>query len=120
MLPNHNPLVIAEQFGTLATLFPDRIDLGLGRAPGTDPLTAIALRRNTPTSADRFPEDVIELQGWFRPSRLGQKIHAVPRGGAERTAIWLPAGSSLFSAQLAAQLGLLAFALCIPLRTGAT
>ena len=104
MLPNHNPLVIAEQFGTLATLFPDRIDLGLGRAPGTDPLTAMALRRNALTSADRFPEDVIELQGWFRTPKPAQKIHAVPGAGLN-VPIWL-LGSSLFSAQLAAQLGL--------------
>ena len=104
MLPNHNPLIIAEQFGTLATLFPDRIDLGLGRAPGTDALTARALRRDALTSADQFPEDVVELQAYFRPSQPGQKVCAVPGAGLN-VPIWL-LGSSLFSAQLAAQLGL--------------
>ena len=104
MLPNHAPLVIAEQFGTLATLFPDRIDLGLGRAPGTDGLTAKALRRDALAASDRFPEDVVELQAYFRPSQPGQRVRAVPGAGLN-VPIWL-LGSSLFSAQLAAQLGL--------------
>lgn len=104
MLPNHSPLVIAEQFGTLASLYPDRIDLGLGRAPGTDMLTARALRRDPATGADDFPQDVQELQSYFEPSRPGQKIRAVPGAGL-RVPIWL-LGSSLFSAQLAAALGL--------------
>jgi luciferase family oxidoreductase group 1 len=103
MLPNHAPLVIAEQFGTLASLYPDRIDLGLGRAPGTDPWTAQALRRD-PHTADRFPQDVQELQSFLEPVRPGQRIQAVP-GGGTRVPIWL-LGSSLFSAQLAAALGL--------------
>jgi luciferase family oxidoreductase group 1 len=104
MLPNHSPLIIAEQFGTLATLFPDRIDLGLGRAPGTDPETARALRRDIPTGADRFPEDVVELQNYFRPAQPHQRVRAVPGAGLN-VPVWL-LGSSLFSAQLAAQLGL--------------
>lgn len=104
MLPNHAPLVIAEQFGTLATLFPDRIDLGLGRAPGTDPLTARALRRDALAGSDRFPEDVVELKSYFLPVLPGQRIRAVPGAGLN-VPIWL-LGSSLFSAQLAAQLGL--------------
>jgi luciferase family oxidoreductase group 1 len=103
MLPNHSPLIIAEQFGTLATLYPGRIDLGLGRAPGTDMLTARALRRDD-TRADRFPQDVVELQTYFRPAQPGQRINAVPGAGLN-VPIWL-LGSSLFSAQLAAQLGL--------------
>jgi luciferase family oxidoreductase group 1 len=104
MLPNHSPLVIAEQFGTLATLYPDRIDLGLGRAPGTDMATARALRRDPAASADHFPEDVQELQAYLEPLHAGQKIQAVP-GTGTRVPIWL-LGSSLFSAQLAAHLGL--------------
>jgi luciferase family oxidoreductase group 1 len=104
MLPNHAPLVIAEQFGTLAALFPGRIDLGLGRAPGTDPITARALRRGQGDSADTFPQDVVELQGYFRPVQPGQPVQAVPGAGLE-VPIWL-LGSSLFSAQLAAALGL--------------
>jgi luciferase family oxidoreductase group 1 len=104
MLPNHSPLVIAEQFGTLASLFPGRIDLGLGRAPGTDALTARALRRDLATSSDRFPEDVLELQHYFEEVAPGQKIRAVPGTGLQ-VPIWL-LGSSLFSAQLAAHLGL--------------
>ncbi len=103
MLPNHSPLVIAEQFGTLEALFPGRIDLGLGRAPGTDQLTSRALRRG-PTSADTFPQDVMELQGYFEPARVGQAVQAVPGAGLG-VPIWL-LGSSLFSAQLAAALGL--------------
>ncbi|HEX6535809.1 MAG TPA: MsnO8 family LLM class oxidoreductase, partial [Gemmatimonadaceae bacterium] len=77
MLPNHPPLVIAEQFGTLASLFPGRIDLGLGRAPGSDQTTARALRR-APTAADTFPQDVVELMGYFRPAEPGQVVRAVP------------------------------------------
>ncbi|MWD29949.1 MsnO8 family LLM class oxidoreductase [Aquicoccus sp. SCR17] len=103
MLPNHAPLVIAEQFGTLATLYPDRIDLGLGRAPGTDMLTARALRRGMENS-DRFPEDVVELMGYFAPAEEGQKVRAVPGAGTQ-VPVWI-LGSSLFGAQLAAHLGL--------------
>jgi luciferase family oxidoreductase group 1 len=104
MLPNHAPLVIAEQFGTLASLFPDRIDLGLGRAPGTDPLTARALRRDLQGGADDFPQDVLELQAYFDDPQSGQQIRAVPGAGLH-VPIWL-LGSSLYSAQLAAMLGL--------------
>jgi luciferase family oxidoreductase group 1 len=104
MLPNHAPLIIAEQFGTLESLFPGRIDLGLGRAPGTDPLTARALRRGKPDTADSFPQDVMELQGYFRTAVPGQAVRAVPGAGLT-VPIWL-LGSSLFSAQLAAALGL--------------
>ncbi len=104
MLPNHAPLVIAEQFGTLESLHPGRIDLGLGRAPGTDMLTARALRRDMETSGDRFPQDVLELIALFAPAEKGQRIRAVPGAGLE-VPIWL-LGSSRFSAQLAAQLGL--------------
>ena len=104
MLPNHSPLVIAEQFGTLATLFPERIDLGLGRAPGTDPLTSRALRRDMQAGADHFPQDVVELQNYFLPAQPHQRVRAVPGAGLN-VPIWL-LGSSLFSAQLAAQLGL--------------
>jgi luciferase family oxidoreductase group 1 len=104
MLPNHAPLVIAEQFGTLEALFPGRIDLGLGRAPGTDQLTARALRRGQLNSADTFPQDVQELQGYFRPVQPGQAVQAVPGAGLS-VPIWL-LGSSLFGAQLAATLGL--------------
>jgi luciferase family oxidoreductase group 1 len=103
MLPNHSPLVIAEQFGTLASLFPGRIDLGLGRAPGTDPVTAQALRRSRHDSADTFPEDVLELQAYF--SGAGNSgVQAVPGAGLA-VPVWL-LGSSLFSAQLAAAMGL--------------
>jgi luciferase family oxidoreductase group 1 len=104
MLPNHAPLVIAEQFGTLESLFPGRIDLGLGRAPGTDPRTARALRRNLADSADTFPQDVLELQALFEPVQAGQAVRAVPGAGL-RVPIWL-LGSSMFSADLAAKLGL--------------
>ena len=105
MLPNHAPLVIAEQFGTLATFFPGRIDLGLGRAPGTDGPTMRALRRHLDRAGeDRFPEDVIELQSYLAPEREGQVVRAVPGQGTE-VPIWL-LGSSLYSAQLAAYLGL--------------
>jgi luciferase family oxidoreductase group 1 len=103
MLPNHSPLVIAEQFGTLASLFPDRIDLGLGRAPGSDQLTALALRR-TPMAADTFPDDVVELIDYFRPSTPRQRVRAVPGAGLD-VPVWI-LGSSLFGAQLAADLGL--------------
>jgi luciferase family oxidoreductase group 1 len=104
MLPNHSPLVIAEQFGTLASLHPGRIDLGLGRAPGTDMLTAHALRRDVGMSAERFPQDVLELQAYFAPPEPRQRIRAIPGSGVD-VPIWL-LGSSLFSAQLAARLGL--------------
>lgn len=104
MLPNHAPLVIAEQFGTLASLYPGRIDLGLGRAPGTDQVTARALRRHLPGGADTFPQDVAELQSYFQPATPGQQVRAVPGEGLE-VPIWL-LGSSLFSARLAAALGL--------------
>jgi luciferase family oxidoreductase group 1 len=104
MLPNHSPLVIAEQFGTLASLYPGRIDLGLGRAPGTDMMTARALRRTMDDGAEQFPQDVLELQDYFAAAQPGQHILAVPGTGLE-VPIWL-LGSSLFSAQLAAMLGL--------------
>jgi luciferase family oxidoreductase group 1 len=104
MLPNHAPLVIAEQFGTLASLFPGRIDLGLGRAPGTDVLTTRALRRGSSADEDQFPRDVQELMYYFQPAEPGQKVRAVPGAGLD-VPIWL-LGSSLFSAQLAALLGL--------------
>jgi luciferase family oxidoreductase group 1 len=104
MLPNHAPLVIAEQFGTLESLFPGRIDLGLGRAPGTDMLTAQALRRDLATDVDRFPEDVAELRAYLSPAVPGQRIRAVPGEGLQ-VPIWL-LGSSLYSAQLAALLGM--------------
>jgi luciferase family oxidoreductase group 1 len=104
MLPNHAPLVIAEQFGTLASLYPGRIDLGLGRAPGTDMATARALRRNLNPKADDFPADVQELLAYFEAGAPGQKIHAIPGEGLQ-VPLWL-LGSSLFSAQLAAALGL--------------
>lgn len=104
MLPNHAPLVIAEQFGTLEALFPGRIDLGLGRAPGTDMRTARALRRDLDTTSDRFPEDVLELQTLLDDGFPQYGVQAVP-GGDSRVPIWL-LGSSLFSAQLAAALGL--------------
>ena len=107
MLPNHAPLVIAEQFGTLESLYPGRIDLGLGRAPGTDPKTLRALRRD-PSAADTFPEDVLELQALLGPPKpdpgLGRPVRAVPGTGLE-VPLWI-LGSSLFGAQLAAALGL--------------
>ena len=103
MLPNHAPLVVAEQFGTLASLYPGRIDLGLGRAPGSDGLTMRAMRRD-PTAADTFPRDVLELQHYFEPAELGQPVRAVPGEGL-RVPLWI-LGSSLFGAQLAAMLGL--------------
>jgi luciferase family oxidoreductase group 1 len=104
MLPNHAPLVIAEQFGTLASLYPGRIDLGLGRAPGSDQRTARALRRHLGDSAETFAQDVVELQDYFREATPYQPVRAVPGAGLE-VPLWL-LGSSLFSAQLAAEMGL--------------
>ena len=104
MLPNHSPLVIAEQFGTLASLYPGRIDLGLGRAPGTDPVTSHALRRTLAGSVEDFPRDVVELQRFFGPDDPGAKVTAVP-GAGTRVPLWI-LGSSLYGAQLAAILGL--------------
>lgn len=104
MLPNHAPLVIAEQFGTLAALYPGRIDLGLGRAPGSDMATARALRRNLQSDADGFPQDVMELIHWFRPAEEQQRLRANP-GEGQDVPIWI-LGSSTFGAQLAAHLGL--------------
>jgi len=103
MLPNHSPMVIAEQFGTLATLFPDRIDLGLGRAPGTDQVTLQALRRS-PNSSEYFPQDVVELRALLGPRQDRQTIHAIP-GENTNVPLWI-LGSSLFGAQLAGVLGL--------------
>jgi luciferase family oxidoreductase group 1 len=102
MLPNHAPLVIAEQFGTLESLFPGRIDLGVGRAPGSDPITALALRRNI--NLDSFPQDVAELVAFFREPAPGQRVKAIPGAGLN-VPIWI-LGSSLFGAHLAADLGL--------------
>src|SRR6266481_4240430 len=96
MLPNHAPLVIAEQFGTLASLYPGRIDLGIGRAPGTDQLTASALRRTLSGNVDEFPQDVVELLSYFGTAEPGQRVRAVPGTGL-RVPIWL-LGSSLFGA----------------------
>jgi luciferase family oxidoreductase group 1 len=103
MLPNHSPMVIAEQFGTLATLFPGRIDLGLGRAPGTDQHTLKALRRG-PAASEYFPQDVVELQALLGPPQENQAIHAIP-GENTNVPLWI-LGSSLYGAQLAAMLGL--------------
>lgn len=103
MLPNHSPMVIAEQFGTLESLYPGRIDLGLGRAPGTDQRTLRALRRN-PASADEFPQDVLELQALLGPAQPGQAVQAVP-GTGTNVPLWI-LGSSTYGAQLAAMLGL--------------
>ena len=103
MLPNHAPLLIAEQFGTLESLFAGRIDLALGRAPGSDQITAQALRR-PPTAGDTFPQDVAELMAYFKPAEPGQRVQAVPGAGL-RVPIWI-LGSSLFGAQLAAYMGL--------------
>jgi luciferase family oxidoreductase group 1 len=104
MLPNHAPLQIAEQFGTLAALFPGRVDLGLGRAPGTDHAAAFALRRTLQSNPDEFPRDVMEVMEFFRAAQPGQRVQAVPGAGA-RVPIWI-LGSSLFGAQVAAGLGL--------------
>ncbi|HLK04266.1 MAG TPA: LLM class flavin-dependent oxidoreductase [Candidatus Acidoferrum sp.] len=104
MLPNHSPLVIAEQFGTLEALFPGRIDLGLGRAPGTDPFTTRALRRAATAVSDTFPEDVAELQKYLGEIEPGQRVRAIP-GAGTHVPLWL-LGSSTFSAQLAAAMGL--------------
>ena len=103
MLPNHSPIVIAEQFGTLESLYPGRIDLGLGRAPGTDQRTLRALRRD-PMASDSFPQDVLELQAFLGPLQPGQTVQAVPGTGL-KVPIWI-LGSSLFGAQLAAEMGL--------------
>jgi luciferase family oxidoreductase group 1 len=103
MLPNHAPLLIAEQFGTLASLFPGRIDLGLGRAPGSDQLTVRALRRHA-HAAETFPQDVLELMEYFQPTHRRPLVRAVPGEGVD-VPIWI-LGSSLFGAQLAAELGL--------------
>ncbi|MCZ6830354.1 MAG: LLM class flavin-dependent oxidoreductase [Gammaproteobacteria bacterium] len=104
MLPNHAPLVIAEQFGTLASLYPGRIDLGLGRAPGTDQVTANALRRTLNSDVDDFPRDVVELQHYLKEPQPGQQVLAVPGAGTE-VPLWI-LGSSLYGAGLAAMLGL--------------
>lgn len=104
MLPNHAPLQVAEQFGTLESLYPGRIDLGLGRAPGTDQITAQALRRNLDSDPSGFPRDVVELQNYFKDYAEGQRVRAVPGEGLN-IPVWI-LGSSLFGAQLAAMLGL--------------
>ncbi len=104
MLPNHSPLQVAEQFGTLAALFPGRIDLGLGRAPGTDQAAAYAMRRNLGADVGQFPRDVVELQSYFRPAEPGQRVIAVPGEGLD-VPLWIQ-GSSTFGAELAAELGL--------------
>jgi luciferase family oxidoreductase group 1 len=104
MLPNHAPLLIAEQFGTLAALHPNRVDLGLGRAPGSDQIAAQAMRRNLTADVNQFPQDVMELMHYFRPTEPGQVLQAVP-GAGEDIDIWI-LGSSTFGAQLAAHLGL--------------
>jgi luciferase family oxidoreductase group 1 len=104
MLPNHSPLVIAEQFGTLESLFPGRIDLGLGRAPGSDQATAQALRRTLASDPNEFPQDVIELLRYFAPPEPGQRVMAIPGAGLG-VPVWI-LGSSLFGAQVAAALGL--------------
>ncbi|HEX4271320.1 MAG TPA: LLM class flavin-dependent oxidoreductase [Rhizomicrobium sp.] len=104
MLPNHAPLVIAEQFGTLATLFPGRIDLGVGRAPGTDQRTMRALRRHLASDMDSFPQDVLELIAYLEPAAVDQPVRAVPGAGTQ-VPVWI-LGSSLYGAQLAAALGL--------------
>ena len=103
MLPNHSPLQVAEQFGTLEALFPGRIDLGLGRAPGTDQAASYAMRRNI-SSQHQFPDDVVELMAYFQPAEPGQRVRAIPGEGLD-VPVWI-LGSSLYGAQLAAQLGL--------------
>ncbi len=104
MLPNHAPLLIAEQFGTLAALHPGRVELGLGRAPGSDQITARAMRRTLHSTGEEFPQDVIELMEYFKPVEPGQRVQAVPGAGLD-VPIWI-LGSSTFGAQLAAYLGL--------------
>lgn len=104
MLPNHAPLMVAEQFGTLATLYPNRVELGLGRAPGTDQVTMRALRRGHQETEDQFPRDVLEILSYFGEAQPNQRIIATP-GQGTHVPVWL-LGSSLFSAQLAAKLGL--------------
>jgi len=104
MLPNHAPIMVAEQFGTLAALYPGRVDLGLGRAPGTDQVAARAMRRNLASDSDEFPRDVVELMEYFRPATEGQALRAVP-GEGQDVEVWI-LGSSTFGAQLAAYLGL--------------
>ena len=104
MLPNHSPLQVAEQFGTLEALFPGRIDLGLGRAPGTDQAAAYAMRRNLAADAGQFPRDVLELQAYFRDAEPNQRVRAIPGEGLN-VPLWI-LGSSLYGAELAAELGL--------------
>ncbi|HEY5809467.1 MAG TPA: LLM class flavin-dependent oxidoreductase [Povalibacter sp.] len=104
MLPNHSPLVVAEQFGTLESLYPGRIDLGLGRAPGSDQVTARALRRNLSSDADEFPQDIVELMSYFQPAQPDQAVRAVPGAGLD-VPLWI-LGSSLYGAQVAAAFGL--------------
>jgi luciferase family oxidoreductase group 1 len=104
MLPNHSPLQVAEQFGTLESLYPGRIDLGLGRAPGTDQAAAYAMRRNLSSDPNQFPRDVVELMSYLKPVEPGQRVRAIPGEGLD-IPIWI-LGSSLFGAQLAAMLGL--------------
>jgi luciferase family oxidoreductase group 1 len=104
MLPNHAPLVIAEQFGTLESLFPGRVDLGLGRAPGSDQAAAAALRRSLASDVDSFPQDVVELIDYLGPAEPGRRVRAIP-GEGTRVPVWI-LGSSLYGAQLAAMLGL--------------
>jgi luciferase family oxidoreductase group 1 len=104
MLPNHAPLVVAEQFGTLESLFPGRVDLGLGRAPGTDRAAAFALRRNLASDENQFPRDVVELMAYFQPPDAAPRVRAIPGEGLS-IPVWI-LGSSLFGAQLAAMLGL--------------
>ena len=104
MLPNHSPLQVAEQFGTLEALFPGRIDLGLGRAPGTDQAAAYAMRRNLAADAGQFPRDVLELQAYFAPADAARRVRAIPGEGLQ-VPLWI-LGSSLYGAELAAELGL--------------
>jgi len=104
MLPNHSPLQVAEQFGTLESLFPGRVDLGLGRAPGTDQAASYAMRRSMTSEVDQFPSDVVELLNYFRPFTPGQRVRAIPGEGLD-VPVWI-LGSSSFGAQLAAELGL--------------
>jgi luciferase family oxidoreductase group 1 len=104
MLPNHSPLMVAEQFGTLESLYPGRVDLGLGRAPGTDQAAAYALRRNLSADVNQFPTDVVELLEYFHPAEEGRRVRAIPGEGLD-IPVWI-LGSSLFGAQLAAMLGL--------------